>query len=263
MPTCLDLYCGGMGSAEGMRRAGWDVTGVDFVKRRDRAEGVTFIKADVRDVLHDVAFLRSFDLVTASPPCKVHTRLVNLTEAQGKQPMHPDLIEPTRAALVAAGVPYILENVPGASLRPDVMLCGSMFGLRATAADGEERWLKRHRLFELGGWGNYGMFLQPVCQHPADLQCWGVFGKTKGDHIPGGGQVPETTEQARTLMGAPWMSWASLTQAIPPAYMEYLGTAALEELGGDAARRREAPGSMTRQIDHPTSCAVPRQVVNA
>jgi DNA (cytosine-5)-methyltransferase 1 len=228
-PRLLDLFCGGFGAGEGYRRAGFDVTGVDFVTRQDHPAGVTFLRADVRDVLTDTAFLRSFDLVAASPPCKVHTRLGHLRDAQGGTAVHGDLLDTTRQALLQAGVPYILENVEGAPMRPDVMLCGTMFGLHVYDSAGARRWLRRHRLFELGGWGNYGVGLQPPDVHPRRGRPLGVYGSL-ADEVPAGGQTAESLDQARALMGAPWMSWAAITQAIPPAYTEYLGGHALAEL---------------------------------
>lgn len=220
---------GAGGAAEGYRRAGYAVTGVDFLKRRDRPPGVEFIKADVRDVLTDLAFLRSFDLVHASPPCKVHTRLGHLVEARGDTPLHGDMVDETRTALDLAGVPYVIENVEGSPLVPHVVLCGSHFDLHVYR-DGQKRWLKRHRLFELGGWGLLGVGLQPECWHDPRSRPLGVYGRTKGDELPGGGEVARDTEEARELMGMPWASWGGITQAIPPAYTEYLGRAAAVEL---------------------------------
>lgn len=238
----LDLFCGGFGAGEGYRQAGGDVTGVDMVERQDRPPGVAFIKADVRDVLADQSFIRGFDLVHASPPCKVHTRLGHLIAAKGLTPIHGDLVGVTRDALLAAGVPYIIENVEGAPLRPDVVLCGSMFNLHVYDSQGAKRWLRRHRLFELGFWGALGWGIQPepccdcqagctrpLCGHRiAGSRAIGVYG-SKGDAVPEGGQTVETLEQARELMGAPWMSWAAITQAIPPAYTEYLGRSFRQE----------------------------------
>jgi DNA (cytosine-5)-methyltransferase 1 len=229
-PRLLDLYCGGFGAGYGYQLAGWAVTGVDFMKRQTHPPGVEFVRADVRDVLADLDYLRSFTLVHASPPCKVHTRLTSLLAAAGRTPLHGDLLDVTREALLSAGVPYIIENVQGAPLRPNVMLCGSHFGLQVVDSTGARRWLKRHRLFEIHGWGHYGFGLQPECQHPATDRPYGIYGHTLNDPIPGGGQTPETLDQARELMGMPWASWASLTQAIPPAYTEYLGRHALAEL---------------------------------
>lgn len=243
-PRCLDLFAGGFGAGAGYQRAGFHVTGVDIVERASRPDGVAFVKADATDVLADTAYLRTFDLIHASPPCKVHTRLGTLMAAQNGTAVHGDYVDVTREALNAAGVPYIIENVPGAPLRPDVVLCGTMLGLSTTDRLGRKRWLRRHRIFELGGWGALGWGIQPewccdcqpgctrpMCGHRvAGYRAWGVFGSL-GDAVPDGGETPETIEQARELMGIPWMGWGALTQAIPPAYTDYLGTAARQELG--------------------------------
>jgi DNA (cytosine-5)-methyltransferase 1 len=226
----LDLYAGGGGITRGLQLAGMDVTMVDFVERQSRPDGATFIKADCSDVMRDLGFLRSFDFITASPPCKENTRLAHLRDAQGGTPVHLDMIPETRAALEAAGVPYMIENVEGAPLRPDVMLCGSMFDLHVYDSHGARRWLKRHRLFELGGWGNAGLGIQPECQHPAGRPL-GVYGSL-ADEVPDGGQTCETLDQARDLMGTPWLSWASITQAIPPVYGCYLASCWVAETMG-------------------------------
>lgn len=244
-PTCLDLFCGGFGAGYGYQRAGYAVTGVDIVQRAVRPDGVAFVKADATDVLADLDYLRTFDLIHASPPCKVHTRLVSLMAAQNGSPVHGDYVDVTREALAASGVPYIIENVPGAPLRPDVVLCGTMLGLSTTDSRGDKRWLRRHRIFELGGWGALGWGIQPewccdcqsgcrapMCGHrTAGVRPLGIYGSL-GDVVPGGGEIAESIRQARELMGTPWpMSWAAITQAIPPAYTDYLGTAARQELG--------------------------------
>lgn len=221
---CLDLFCGGFGAGHGYQRAGFDVTGVDMVRRANHPPGVTFVKAKVESVLTDVDWLRTFDLIHASPPCKENTRLTGLRDAQGGKAIHQDMLAEVRDALDAAGVPYVLENVEGASMRPDILLCGSMFGLWVTDSQGDKRWLRRHRLFELGHWGAQGVMMQPEDHHP-DERPMGIYG-SMGDVIPNGGQTCETLDQARDLMGTPWMSWAAITQAIPPVYTEYLGTLA-------------------------------------
>lgn len=224
-PRLLDLFCGSFGAGDGYKRAGFDVTGVDIVQRQDIPDGVQFVKADVRDVLRDVDYLRTFDAVHASPPCKVHTRLTSLMSAQGGKAVHGDLVGETRDALDLAGVPYIIENVEGAPIRPDVMLCGSMFPDLHVRRETGVRWLKRHRLFELGGWGMGGFGLQ-MARHVRPL---GIYG-SKADEIPGGGETARDLDEARALMGMPWASWAGITQAIQSAYTEYLGRALIDAL---------------------------------
>src|SRR5258708_9628133 len=51
-----------------------------------------------------------------------------------------DLLTPSRAFLNEIGLPYVIENVPGAPMRPDLVLCGTMFSL--------PHHLRRHRWFE-------------------------------------------------------------------------------------------------------------------
>jgi DNA (cytosine-5)-methyltransferase 1 len=239
----LDLFCGGFGAGYGYLLGGaTDVVGVDQVTRASHPAGVSFIKADVLDVLTDLPFLRSFDLIHASPPCKVFTRLGHLVAAVGKTPIHGDLVDVTRQALIASGVPYIIENVEGAPVRPDVILCGTMVGLHTHDTAGRKRWLRRHRLFELGDWGALGWGIQPEpccscqygcqaygCPHrTAGYRAYGVYG-SMADEVPDGGQTPETLAQARELMGMPWASWGTLTQAIPPAYTKYLMECYIQE----------------------------------
>lgn len=217
---CLDLYCGGFGAGYGFLLAGYDVTGIDKVKRRDHPEGVTFVKADVLDVLEDKEYLASFDLVHASPPCQTHSRTKHLRDAQGKGTDKVDLIDQTRDALERAGVTYVIENVPGAPLRQDLLLCGSMFAELRTWDDTGLRFLQRHRIFETNFDG--GLTAPGPCDHDCGVRPLGVYG-SMNDDIPSGGQTCRNVDQARQLMGIPWMGWASLVEAIPPAYTAHIG----------------------------------------
>lgn len=223
----LDLYCGGLGAGIGYYRAGFDVTGIDIKKRRDMpSEPVEFIKADVREVLTDLSFLRSFDLIHASPPCQTHTRAKHLRDAQGKSTSKLDLVDETRDALNRAGVPYIMENVPGAPLRQDVLLCGSMFPELHVYDETGRRWLQRHRIFET----TLDLTAPGPCRHKAaGVRPLGVYA-SKADNIPSGGQTCRTLEEGRKLMGIDWMSWAALIEAIPPAYTAWLGGQAYDQL---------------------------------
>jgi DNA (cytosine-5)-methyltransferase 1 len=221
----LDLFCSAGGAGEGYRRAGYDVTGVDIVRRSCGYPCGELVIADCLEVMTDLEFLRSFDLIHASPPCQTHSRTQHLRDAQGKGTSIVDLIPETRAALAASGRPYVIENVEGAPLRPDLVLCGSMFPELHVDDSTGRRWLKRHRVFESN------LLLRPPapCDHKgAGVRPLGVYG-SMSDDIPSGGQTCRSVEEARALMGAPWMTWKALTEAIPPAYTEWIGQLAAQQ----------------------------------
>lgn len=95
-----------------------------------------FIHSDVFKL--EKSFFEEFDLIHASPPCQQFSigskRWLNLG-----YDMPPNLIPQTRELLLKTEKPFIIENVPNAPLRKDLLLCGEMFGLRVV----------RHRIFEL------------------------------------------------------------------------------------------------------------------
>lgn len=224
------MFCGAMGAGWGYMLAGHDVTGWDLKRRRHLPPGANVQVGDAMEVLADHAFMRSrFDLIHASPPCQRFTRAKHLAASQGHSSSKADLVDPVRRHLDAIGLPYIIENVPDSPLRPDVVLCGSMFGLHVTL-DGQRRWLQRHRVFELGGWWT----LAPACDHTgAGTRPLGVY-HSKGDRVPDGGQTAPTLDAGRALMGMPWASWSGLVEAIPPAYTRWLVEAYTAQQGGDA-----------------------------
>lgn len=212
----------------GLHLAGFDVTGVDilplnvqpglFEPPRDWYP-FEFRQGDALK-----ADLRGFDLIWASPPCQ---RYSSATRQSGNQNDHPDLVEPVRAMLIASSVPYVIENVVGAPLIDPVMLCGSMFGLRVI----------RHRLFE----ASFPIANLPEHRHDGSL--------VTGEYVTvaGTGGVPAWTYKEREARGLPrympdemdvetwkaamgidWnMSREGVVQAIPPAYSEFIGRAAL------------------------------------
>ncbi len=201
----LDLFCCEGGAGEGYRRAGFEVTGVDIV-HRDYKPG-NFVQADalafVREHGHD------FDAIHASPPCQRYINGGNAARVS-KQRERPDLVGPVREALDAIGRPYVIENVEGAPLRRDVVLCGSMFPALA---------VRRHRAFELGGW--QWSALLPACNHTKPVA--GVYGHLHGKAGAWPGMLPSTLESWRAAMGMPWASAEGLAEAIPPDYTELIG----------------------------------------
>lgn len=223
MYRLLDLFCGAGGAARGYQMAGFHVTGVD-IKRQPRYIGDAFIEGDALE--YAAAHGHEYDAIHASPPCQAYTRAQRI---QGRQ--HPNLIPATRAALQATGKPYVIENVPGAPLRNDLMLCGSMFGLRWQSLT-----LYRHRWFEFGGWS-----MPPIgpatCCH--DGPAISVFGHTVlGAARNGNGRSYKHPNErqhlgiavGRQVMGIDWMTRSELSEAIPPVYTEWIGSHLIEWL---------------------------------
>jgi hypothetical protein len=185
----------------GYHRAGFDVVGVD--NRPQPRYPFGFVQADAVEVLADAEFLAGFDAIHASPPCQAYA---TVTQATGDQAGHPDLVPPVLALLEAQHRPWIVENVEGAPVRPDFILCGSHFGLR----------VRRHRWFQTS-WR--GFALLPGCLHGAD-------------------ELPFRHKGERAFadaLGGTWMSAKGGRQAIPPAYTEYLGGLLLDQLEERAA----------------------------
>jgi DNA (cytosine-5)-methyltransferase 1 len=224
-PLALDLFCGAGGASMGLHRAGFDVTGVDI--RPQPRYPFRFVRADA---LNPPFALRSFDFIWASPPCQAHTSLRKMWNAKP----HADLIPQTREILTASGVPYAIENVPGSPLRSTVMLCGTMFDLRTDC--GAE--LRRHRFFET----NF-IILAPQCSHGrAVIGIYGGHVRDRCRTITITGHTPQqnvvrnrvrqtfSVDDARGAMGIDWMTMDGLSQAIPPAYSEFIGRAALVQL---------------------------------
>ena len=201
----LDLYCKAGGASKGYADAGFEVIGIDIKKQKRYP--YTFIQADCLEVLKDLDYLRTFDVIATSPPCQTHSATKHLRVAQGKTTDKVDLIPQTRQALIASGKPYVIENVPGAPLINPVQFCGSYFGLK----------VRRHRLFE----SNLPI-IGSGCKHKEQGRPVGIYGSMR-DEIPGGGHTAKTIEQAREAMGIDWMIWGELVEAIPPVYTYEIG----------------------------------------
>jgi len=201
----LDLFCGAGGAAVGYRQAGFEVVGVD-VKPQPNYPFV-FHEADAMTFDLD-----GFDVIHASPPCQAYSPSTPNASA------HPDLYEPMRERLVAHGVPYVIENVPGAPFRSGALLCGSAFGLK----------VRRHRNFESSLW-----LASSGCFHAQQGAALGIYGNGGAGlfHRPsgGGGQKAHRKDFAK-LMGMPWATPAEIVEAIPPAYTDFIGQQLLAAL---------------------------------
>jgi DNA (cytosine-5)-methyltransferase 1 len=206
----LDLYCKAGGASKGYQLAGFEVVGVDIKKQKRYP--FKFIQADCLELMKDMEFLKSFDVITASPPCQTHSITQHLRNAQGKSTDKIDLIPQTREALIASGRPYVIENVPGSPLINPIQMCGSSFGLK----------VRRHRLFE-----SNLQLKGSVCNHKEQGKPVGIYGSMR-DEIPNGGHTAKSIEQAREAMGIDWMIWGELVEAIPPIYTKEIGTQILD-----------------------------------
>lgn len=210
----LDLFCGAGGASMGLHRAGFQVVGVDIAAQPHYP--FPFIRGDA---LAPPLRLDDFDLIWASPRCQA------FTSAGGYQRIHlgrqyPDQIPATRALLATARRALtVIENVPQAPIRCDLMLDGTMFpALRVI----------RRRHFELNfrapfalGFDARGHVLRHgwICVVGNGTCSWlwkrGVRTRN-ADH--------------RAAMGIDWMPRNGLSQAVPPAYAEFIGRAAIAAL---------------------------------
>jgi DNA (cytosine-5)-methyltransferase 1 len=209
----LDLFCKAGGCTKGYQRAGFYVVGVDIDPQPNYC-GDEFYRADAVSVLRGFAplgFVGSFDVIHASPPCQAYIRSGNVA----RDGRHPDLLGPVRELLTATGLPYVIENVPGAPMRPDLILCGSMFGLE----------VRRHRWFESNA--NLSPFVPP-CDHSRPVA--GVYGHPHGAGGAADGMLPGDLATWSRAMGIDWMTAPELAAAIPPAYCELIGSRLLESL---------------------------------
>jgi len=237
-PKLLDVFSGSGGAAMGYFRAGFDPYGIDndqkplkhypfpylcmdaleAMDRLLRGEGLTFSNGET-------LYLGDFAAFHASPPCQFGS----IATPKERKHLHPNLIPQTRQLLVATGKPYVIENVRGTRMwlvNPS-MLCGTMFGLP----------LWRHRYFET----SFNHFeLMPTCNHKRGyLEI--EIGKIQ---IPvlctGGGDSKRSNrktwrpnqpaKERRYAMQIDWMTKEELTQAIPPAYTEYIGKWLIKEV---------------------------------
>lgn len=223
-PRALDLFCCAGGAGMGLHNAGFDVVGVDIEPQCrypfefHQADAMTFP-------------LDGFDFVWASPPCQGYTALRHAPGAKGTA---PQLIDAVRTRLEANGKPWCIENVEEAAwaMRDPVTLCGSMFGLGAQGCR-----LQRHRLFECSF-----KFNPPVCRHDARpvIGVYGGHSRRRAASAGGRGTkdvwVGGHKAAASKSMGIDWMTLGELSEAIPPAYSEFIGREAMAHL----ASMREA-----------------------
>ena len=196
----LDTFCKAGGAGMGYHRAGFEVVGVDIEPQKNYP--FEFYQADAIEFIREHG--HEFDAIHASPPCQRYSSMANIHQ---NSDTHPDLIAPTRDALEKSGKLYVIENVEGAPLRIDLMLCGTMFGMS----------LAKHRIFESSA---PMPLLMPPCNH---INLYDPF------H---GGEMArnERVKYAKAQMIDWFMTREEVRNAIPPAYTEFIGKQLIKEL---------------------------------
>ena len=115
-----------------------------------------------------------------------------------------------------APFPHVIENVPGAPMRADIVLCGSMFALN----------VMRHRWFQTSF-----PVMSPACNHKG----WTRQFKSSTDrpnlrYTIEVGSWDETLARQKRAMGIyRTVTVRELSEAIPPAYTNYLGRQFLDQ----------------------------------
>lgn len=259
-PKLLDLFCCEGGASVGYNRAGFEVFGVDlfgYIDKDGKRRGYTRVRYPFlshqgdavlalsrllsgeslrfsADTLDQELSLGDFDAIAASPPCQAYS----ITKHSHSNE-HPDLVAPIRWLLRQTGLPYVMENVPGAPLETPLTLCGTEFNLVAEDDDGRLLHLKRHRLFE----SNLFLFGNGGCQCLAfkrrGIGVGGAYGGGSVDRqhakeVRRGGYTPGKHVR-EALLGIDWMTQNGLSQSIPPAYTEHIGTQLLAHIESELA----------------------------
>lgn len=220
----LDICSGAGLAAIGYHQAGWSVTGVDIAPQPRYPFG--FIQADALDILSDIDYCRTFDAIHASPPCQAYSQATAQFRAKGKQ--YQKLISPIRALLERISIPYVIENVPLAPIRHDLVLHGWMFGCS----------VKKKRVFEISGW----FAMQPgvpkangTVKNGDYISVFGKYGLRKNttwakDYKPKcwQGTGLKTWHFAMGIPPEYKFKDIEISEGIPPPYTKYIGTVLAE-----------------------------------
>src|SRR5262249_45437349 len=179
--------------------------------------------------IRDPPWCCDFEGIPGTPPCQAFTAY----KRTGIGGEYPDLISETRDLLEQTGLPYVIENVVGAPLTDPVLICGSMFDPPMD--------IRRHRLFETNWQLDPPVWpcrhkLQPVKRFPG--------GRSKEQGVSnrhparmtveiGTWDIPQSVQDE--AMGIDWMTLEELSEAIPPAYCELIGTQLMAHIQAMAA----------------------------
>lgn len=214
-PILVDGFSKAGGAARGYQRAGFHVIGID-IEPQPNYVGEEFVQGDFFEVLPQLLAEHDVRAIHGSPPCQAFTVYGN-NRAHVRND-HPDLIDSTRQALIASGLPWIIENVPGAPLIDPVRLCGTSFPPLE---------VRRHRIFE-----SNVKLTAPPCDHGrlTERKYPGSTNRPNGRTVCNIGEYRVPLALQKVAIGIDWMTLAEISQAIPPAYTEHLGRQLMEAI---------------------------------
>lgn len=200
----LDLFCCCGGASTGLADNGRNkMTGIDIDGNHNYP--FEFIKSNVFDL--EPSFFTEFDFIWASPPCQQFSigskRWIN----SGHRTFN-NLIPQTRELLEETGKSYVIENVPNAPLRKDLLLCGEMFeGLR----------IIRHRIFE----SNIPLKQPAHKKHKPRLDKKHSYYCQLAGH--GGESYSYSITDWQKAIGIDWVNDKEhIVEMMPPKYSEYI-----------------------------------------
>ena len=216
----LDMYCCAGGAGVGYARAGFDVTGVDLVRHDRNPHQV--IEADCLSL--DPAWIAAnFDAVHASPKCQGQTRMRPNRKTHVNQ--IPDTIRLLRRRTLDSGERRGRRTwMPGYhALRHDVRAWCA--GMRIAPASPVHRQFPAPDTRIVPAPEAPSSASMAACAPPI-RQAWRPWNRD----IWEGGHGAAASE----AMGIDWMTLAEMSEAIPPAYTEFLG----HQLAAQVRQRR-------------------------
>ena len=216
----------------GYHRAGFDVVGVDHKPQKNYP--FEFQQVDALEFCAEHG--HEYDAIHASPPCQPYSCLRHLPFLRERCEKHLKLIDPVRLLVVATRRLWVIENTMGAPLS-GMFLCGGMFGLLVF----------RHRRFE----SNVFMLAPMHVPHREIIGSGKFLNDRKRGSLRSGSRAGEFSRSrdawkhhgivtvagnqfqkpmGEKALGIDWMSKYELTQAIPPAYTEFIGRQLMQAL---------------------------------
>lgn len=252
----LDLFCGAGGASQGLANAGFDVFGIDQkIYRRDRSvrNPILFdwLETEIDESLLEWITKSDFDFIWASPPCQAFS----LARGKNAKKKVVNLIPLARSLIEESGVSGVIENVPKAPIRKDLVLDGR----HINTPD-----MVRRRHFEFIG---MPAPLSPplLCKKAKQVVCLAgdsypsrgaknrndlekrAAGYRKFMHLLMSRKRHDALEWKRRVIGCDWMSWRECNDAVPAGYAEFIGKHAIKHL------KASVKNSTAKPVDSLTS----------